>query len=100
MNNNYEATLALNTQGNDESVDEILRGIETTFRKNGAEVAEIRKLEKRKLAYEPQKKRINEAYFVAVQFGADSAKIKGLRGALKLDDNILLTYIAKLDSAA
>lgn len=100
MKNNYEATLALNTQGNEESVDEMLRTIETTLRAQGAEIAEIQKLEKRRLAYETQKKRVNEAYFVAIHFSADSAKIKPLRAALKLDGNILLTYVTKLEAAA
>lgn len=99
MKNTYEATLALNTQGNEESVDEMVRTIETTLRANGAEIAEIKKLEKRRLAYETQKKRVNEAYFVSFYFSADSAAIKALRGALKLDGNILLTYITKLEAA-
>lgn len=98
MNNNYEATLALNTQGNEDSVDDMLRTIETTFRKLGAEVTEMRKLEKRRLAYEPHRSRVGEAFFVVIIFSADSAKIKDLRAGLKLDDNILITYISKLDA--
>jgi ribosomal protein S6 len=100
MNNNYEATLGLNTQGNEESVDDMLRTIESTFRKQGAEVTEIRKLEKRRLAYEPHRSRVGEGFFVVVYFSADSARISGLRSALKLDDNILITYLTKLDAPA
>lgn len=100
MTNNYEATLALDTKGNEESVDEMLRTIEETFRKNNAKVTEIRKMERRTLAYETQRKGIREAFFVGVTFSADSAAIKPLRSALKLDDNILLTYVGKLEGAA
>jgi len=99
MTNNYEATLVLDTRGNEESVDEMLRTIEGTFRKNDAEVTEIRKLEKRRLSYETQRKHLGEGFFTVVYFTADSAKIKPLRAALKLDDNILLTYVGKLKTA-
>jgi len=93
---NYEATLALNIVGTKETADEMIQQIERDFREQGADIKEIHRLEKRKLAYNPQKSKLKEAYFAIFFFEADPGLIAKLRAQLKFNEHIVLSYFQRL----
>ncbi len=96
---NYEATVALNVQGTEEDLDEIIREVEGDFRDHHAEVIEIRKMEKRKLAYQPQRYKTDEAYYAVFVFQTDPSYIAEIQRAMKLQDNVILCFIEQIETA-
>ena len=75
--NQYEALLALNTRGKEETVKET-----------------IERLEKRDLAYETR--HLKSAYFINVVFSAKPATIAAIRAKLALDNEVVLQNYLKL----
>ena len=51
MKNRYEALLVLNTQGREDNVKEIVDRLESEFQKEGAEIEQVQKMEKRPFSY-------------------------------------------------
>ncbi len=88
MKKRYEAFLALDTRGKEESVKDIIDQIEKTIKAEGAEIEQVQRLEKRELAYEL--KGLSSAYFVNVIFEADPQVITKLRQKLKLDESVVM----------
>ncbi|MFZ4682442.1 MAG: 30S ribosomal protein S6 [Terrimicrobiaceae bacterium] len=88
MKKRYEAFLALDTRGKEESVKDIIEQIEKTIKAEGAEIEQVQRLEKRELAYEL--KHLTSAYFVNVIFAAEPQVIAKVRQKLKLDESVAL----------
>jgi small subunit ribosomal protein S6 len=86
MNKRYEALLALDTAGREDSVKDIVERIEKLFKAEGAEVEQVQRLERRELSYEHNHKKT--AYFVNFIFAAEPQTIDKLRQKLKLDDEV------------
>ena len=63
MNKRYEALLALDTQGKEESVKDIVERLEKLFKAEGAKIEQVQRLEKRDLSYEHNHQK--SAYFVS-----------------------------------
>src|SRR5258708_39429359 len=51
MKNRYEALIVLNTQGKEDSIKEIVDRLESEFQKEGAEIEQVQKMDKRQFAY-------------------------------------------------
>ena len=51
MKNRYEALLVLNTQGKEDNVKEIVERLESEFQKEGAEIEQVQKMDKRHFSY-------------------------------------------------
>ncbi len=100
MTREYEATIALNTMGREDSVDELIRDVESVFRDNGAEVTEIQKLDRRELAYQPQRHKVTHGYYVVYLFSADPANIAELRRGLKHHEDVILSYFQLIGETA
>jgi small subunit ribosomal protein S6 len=94
MNKRYEALLALDTRGKEESIKDIVEALEKTFQSEGAKIEQVQRLEKRELAYEL--KHMNSAYFVNFIFEADTQVISKLRQKLKLDENVAMQNYLQL----
>lgn len=86
MKKRYEALLALDTAGREESVKDIVERIEKLFKAEGAEIEQVQRLERRELSYEHDHKK--SAYFVNFVFEAAPQVIDKLRGKLKLDEDV------------
>ena len=84
----YEALLALNTRGKEDTAKETIERLEKVIAAEGAVIEQVQRLEKRELAYESQ--HTKSAYFVNFIFEAEPAAIDKLRKKLKLDGDILL----------
>jgi small subunit ribosomal protein S6 len=94
MKNRYECLLAVDTHGQEDSVKEIIERLESDFTKEGAEVEQVQKMDKRPLAYSPR--HLDSAYYVNFIFEADPTLITKLRGKFKLDPIIFLQHYQRL----
>jgi len=88
MKKRYEAFLALDTRGKEETIKETIEQIEKTLKAEGAEIEQVQRLEKRELSY--ALKHMNSAYFVNIIFAADPLIITKLRQKLKLDESVAM----------
>lgn len=92
--NRYEALLALNTRGKEETIKDTIERLENLLKAEGAAIEQVQRLEKRELAYETD--HLKSAYFVNFVFEAAPTAIDKLRTKLKLDSDILLQNYLKL----
>lgn len=90
----YEALLALDTRGKEDTAKETIERLEKVIASEGAVIEQVQRLEKRELAYESQ--HTKSAYFVNFIFEADPAAIDKLRKKLKLDGDVLLQNYLQL----
>jgi|SRR5438128_8801442 len=86
MNNRYEALLVLNAQGKEDTVREIIDRLESEFQKEGAEIEQVQKMDKRQFSYMAGP--LDSGYYVNFVFHADPALIGKLRAKFKLDPEV------------
>ena len=86
MKNRYEALLVLNTQGKEDTVKDIVDRLESEFEKEGAEIEQVQKMDKRQFSY--QAGDLDAGQFVNFIFHADSQLITKLRSKFKLDSEV------------
>ncbi len=84
----YEALIALDTRGKEDTAKETIERLEKVFVAEGAAIEQVQRLEKRELAYESQ--HTKSAYFVNIIFEAEPSTIDKLQKKLKLDGDVLL----------
>lgn len=90
----YEALLALDTRGKEDTAKETIERLEKVIAGEGAVIEQVQRLEKRELAYETS--HTNNAYFVNFIFEADPATIDKLQAKLKLDGDVMLQNYLRL----
>jgi small subunit ribosomal protein S6 len=98
MKNRYEALIALDTRGKEDTAKDIIERLEKDFAGEGASLEQTQRLEHRELAYEH--KHMKSAYFVNIIFAADPTLIERLRAKLKLDDEVSMVQFTKLPAVA
>src|SRR3989449_11783972 len=86
MNRRYEALLVLNAQGKEETVREIIDRLESEFQKEGAEIEQVQKMDKRQFSYVAGP--LDSGYYVNFIFQADPQLITKLRAKFKLDPEV------------
>src|SRR5437899_9035611 len=86
MKNRYEALLVLNTQGREDNVKEIVDRLESEFQKEGAEIEQVQKMEKRPFSYVAGP--LDSGFYVNFVFHADPQLITKLRSKFKLDPEV------------
>ena len=94
MKNRYEALLVLNTQGKDDAVKDIVERLESEFQKEGAEIEQVQKMDKRQFAYVAGE--LDAGHFVNFVFHADPQLINKLRAKFKLDPEVYRQHYQKL----
>lgn len=94
MKNRYEALLVLNAQGKEDTVKDIVDRLESEFQKEGAEVEQVQKMDKRQFSY--QAGELDSGHFVNFIFHADSQLITKLRSKFKLDAEVYRQHYQKL----
>ena len=94
MKNRYEALLVLNTQGKDDTVKDIVDRLESEFQKEGAEVEQVQKMDKRQFSYVAR--HLDAGYYVNFIFHADPQLIVKLRTKFKLDSEVHLQHYQRL----
>ena len=94
MKNRYEGLLVLNTKGNDDSVREIIERLETDFKKEGADVEQVQKMEKRQFTYVAGP--LDSGYFVNFIFKAEPQLLDKIRAKFKLDPDVYRQHFQRL----
>jgi ribosomal protein S6 len=86
MTRRYEALLVLNAQGKEDSVREIIERLESEFQKEGAQMEQVQKMDKRQFSYVAGP--LDAGYYVNFVFNADPAVIAKLLAKFKLDPEV------------
>ncbi len=86
MKNRYEALLVLSTQGKEDTVKEIIDRLESEFQKEGAQVEQVQKMDKREFSYVAGP--LDSGFYVNFVFNADPQLITKLRSKFKLDPEV------------
>ncbi len=94
MKNRYEALLVLNTQGNDDNLKDIVDRLESEFQKEGAQVEQVQKMDKRQFSYVAGE--LDAGYYVNFVFQADPQLVTKLRSKFKLDPEVYRQHYQKL----
>jgi ribosomal protein S6 len=94
MKNRYEALLVLNTQGREDTVHEIVQRLESEFQKEGAEIEQVQKMDKRQFSYVAGP--LDSGFYVNFVFQADPQLIGKLRSKFKLDPEVYRQHYQRL----
>jgi small subunit ribosomal protein S6 len=86
MKNRYEALLVLNTQGKEDTVKDIVDRLESEFQKEGAEIEQIQKMDRRQFSYMAGP--LDSGFFVNFVFHADPQLVSKLQAKFKLDPEV------------
>lgn len=94
MKNRYEALLVLNTQGKEDTVKDMVDRLESEFQKEGAEIEQVQKMDKRQFSYVAGE--LDEGFYVNFVFHAEPQLITKLRSKFKLDPEVYRQHFQKL----
>ena len=86
MKHRYEALLVLNAQGREETVKEIIARLESDFQREGAQIEQVQKMDKRQFAYAAGS--LGAGYYVNFVFNAEPQSIAKLQSKFKLDPEV------------
>jgi ribosomal protein S6 len=94
MKKRYEALLVLNTQGREDSVKDIVDRLESEFQKEGAEIEQVQKMDKRQFSYVAGP--LDSGFYVNFVFEADPQLVTRLRSKFKLDPEVYRQHYQRL----
>ena len=94
MKNRYEALLVLNTQGREDNIKEIVDRLESEFQKEGAEIEQVQKMERRPFSYVAGP--LDSGFYVNFVFHADPQLITKLRSKFELDPDVYRQHYQRL----
>jgi small subunit ribosomal protein S6 len=86
MTRRYEALLVLNAQGTEATVREIIERLESEFQKEGAQMEQVQKMDKRQFSY--MARPLHAGNYVTCVFNADPGVIAKLNAKFKLDPEV------------
>ena len=94
MKNRYEALIVLNTQGREDTVKDIVDRLESEFQKEGAEIEQVQKMDKRPFSYVAGP--LASGFYVNFVFHAAPQLITKLRSKFKLDPEVYRQHYQRL----
>jgi small subunit ribosomal protein S6 len=94
MKKRYEAFLVVNAQGKEDSVHDIVDRLESEFQKEGAEIEQVQKMDKRQFSYVAGP--LDSGFYVNFVFKADPQLITKLRAKFKLDAEVYRQHYQRL----
>jgi small subunit ribosomal protein S6 len=94
MKRKYEALLVLNTRGNEDGANKIIERLEGDFKKEGAEVESVQRLERKHFSYVSGP--LDSGYFVNFVFQAEPPVIDKIKGKFKLDADVYRAHYQKV----
>jgi small subunit ribosomal protein S6 len=86
MKNRYETLLVLNAQGTEDTIPDIIERLESEFKKEGAEIEQVQKMDKRQFSYEAGP--LDSGYYVNFVFHAEPDIVTKLQAKFKLDPEV------------
>src|SRR5881398_2449002 len=94
MNRRYEALLVLNAQGKEDTVREIIDRLESEFQKEGVQIEQVQKMDKRQFSYVAGP--LDAGFYVNFIFHADPLLVTKLRSKFKLDPEVYRQHYQRL----
>jgi small subunit ribosomal protein S6 len=94
MKNRYEGLLVLNVKGNEEGAKDVIDRLEGEFKKEGAKIEQVQKMDRRQFTYVAGP--LDSGYFVNFIFSAEPASVDKLRARFKLDEDVYRQHYQKL----
>ncbi len=94
MTNRYEGLLVLNTKGTEESANDIIERLEGEFKKEGAKIQQVQRMDKRRFTYVAGP--LDSGFYVNFIFEAEPQLIDKLRAKFKLDAEVYRQHYQKL----
>lgn len=94
MKNRYEGLLVLNVKGNEEGAKEVIERLEGEFKKAGAKIEQVQKMDRRQFSYVAGP--LESGYFVNFIFSAEPNAIDKLRSQFQLDEDVYRQHYQKL----
>lgn len=94
MKNRYEALLVLNTRGNEDGVNKIIERLEGEFKKEGADVEQVQRLDRKHFSYAAGP--LDSGFFVNFIFAAEPHLIEKIKARFKLDADIYRAHYQKI----
>src|SRR5437773_8653738 len=98
MKNRYEALIVLNTQGREDTVKDIVDRLESEFQKEGVEIEQVQKMDKRPFSYAAGP--LDSGFYVNFVFHAEPDLISKLRSKFKLDPEVYRQHYQRLRERA
>jgi small subunit ribosomal protein S6 len=93
----YEVTYIVRPNLEETDLDERVNAIAEQLKGNGAEVGEIEKMGKRRLAYEIDDTR--EGYYVVMKFKSEPTTAKELERQMRLNEDVMRHLLINLEEA-
>lgn len=94
MKNRYEGLLVLNVKGNEDGAKELIDRLEGEFKKEGAQIEQVQKMDRRQFTYVAGP--LDSGYFVNFIFNAEPNAIDKLRARFQLDTDVYRQHYQKL----
>jgi ribosomal protein S6 len=94
MKHRYEALLVLNTKGNEDGANKIIERLEGEFKKEGAEIEQVQRLDRRHFSYVAGP--LDSGFFVNFIFLAEPPLIEKLKTKFKLDADIYRAHYQRI----
>ncbi|HXP92986.1 MAG TPA: 30S ribosomal protein S6 [Candidatus Binatia bacterium] len=91
----YEVTYIVRPNLEETELDERVNTIVEQLKGNGAEVGEIEKMGKRRLAYEIDD--VREGYYVVMKFKSEPAQAKELERQMRLNEDVMRHLLINLN---
>lgn len=98
MVKNYESVVIINAALEEEQVESIITKLVDNLKINGAEVLDVDKWGRKRLAYPIQKSK--SGYYLLIRYDAPSELISKFERMLRLDENIIRYITILLDKKA
>ena len=94
MKNRYEGLLVLNIKGTEEGAKEVIERLEGDFKKDGARIEQVQKMDRRQFSYVAGP--LDAGLYVNFIFQAEPQVIDKLRARFTLDEEVYRQHFQKL----
>ena len=94
MKTKYEALFVLNTRGNEDGANKIIDRLEGEFKKEGADIEQVQRLDRRHFSYVAGP--LDSGYFVNFIFASEPLLIEKIKARFKLDADVYRAHYQKI----
>jgi len=94
MSRKYEGLIVLNSQGQEDSLNDLVSAVAKEMEAAGAKLDEIQQLGRKKFAYNARQ--IDGGHYVNYIFEAEPESINNIQKKLNLNENIYLQHYRRL----
>jgi small subunit ribosomal protein S6 len=94
MSRKYEGLIVLNSQGQEDSLNDLVSAVAKEMEATGAKMDEIQQLGRKKFAYNARQ--IDGGHYVNYIFEAEADAIEKIQAKLSLNDGIYLQHYKRL----